>query len=58
MTKKLTRAALMTALAAAILCLSAWLPRGGLALGTFVDQKDRTQFLALMRRVLELRHIA
>ena len=28
--------------------------RGGLALGTFVDQKDRTQFLALMRRVLEL----
>ena len=32
MTKKLTRAALMTALAAAILCLSAWLPRGGLAL--------------------------
>ena len=32
MTKKLTRAALLTALAAAILCLGAWVPRGGLAL--------------------------
>ncbi len=32
MTKKLTRAALMTALAAAMLLLGAWVPRGGLAL--------------------------
>lgn len=32
MTKKLTRAALLTALASAVLCLSAWVPRGGLAL--------------------------
>jgi hypothetical protein len=32
MTKKLTRAALLTALAAAAVCLGAWVPRGGLAL--------------------------
>ena len=37
MTKKLTRAALMTALAAAILCLSAWIPRGGLALAALAS---------------------
>ena len=32
MTKKLTRTALLTALALAIMYLSAWIPRGGLAL--------------------------
>ena len=32
MTKKLTRASLLTALAAGILALSGWVPRGGLAL--------------------------